>query len=509
MGSGRGPANHLPFFWLQHLLPKEQSGMGHQQLICLFLLIFAASCGICRETTTNKYMVEEGTTVLPLNDYQLGTELDDAQKLNRNSTERGVGKEIKGESDIFQRAEEVATEGYEANTEYIQIQEDIQMDNDAKDSMKKEVGSKDIDPEQINLKRNVENSSAMSNEVNEDLFDIDDFPLELVQNATLLEELVNVTRHRGILHGFSESISVILVSEIGDKTFFIAAILAMRNNKLTVFLAALSALFLMTVLSALLGWVVTTFIPREITYYTCTAIMFAFALKMLWEAWRMGEGELEETQKEVEQELAELDDGQPQQGDSERGDADGKSEVSSGADNAGFEGPATQTEQAATPQKQSSTSSEQGWMNNAIDRGCKENSWFGKKCLKIFKLFVNTFTLTFIAEWGDRSQLATIVLAGINDVVGVILGGCLGHAICTGGAVLAGALIARFISIRKITFLGALVFLGFAIASIFIDPNEDGIDGIPDIQGYDNTTRLVNHNISLTIELQEASEGLL
>ena len=136
------------------------------------------------------------------------------------------------------------------------------MDNDAKDSMKKEVGSKDIDPEQINLKRNVENSSALSNEVNEDLFDIDDFPLELVQNATLLEELVNVTRHRGILHGFSESISVILVSEIGDKTFFIAAILAMRNNKLTVFLAALSALFLMTVLSALLGWVVTTFIPR-------------------------------------------------------------------------------------------------------------------------------------------------------------------------------------------------------------------------------------------------------
>ena len=40
----------------------------------------------------------------------------------------------------------------------------------------------------------------------------------------------------------------------------------------------------------------------------------------------------------------------------------------------------------------------------------------------------------------------------------------------------------RFIPIRKITFLGALVFLGFAIASIFIDPNEDGIDGIPDIQ---------------------------
>merc|ERR1712130_498685 len=470
--------------------------------ICLFLLIFAVSCGRCGETTTK--MVEEEawltTTVLPSNDFELGTEFDGAQELNitdRNSTENVVGRENEGESG--------SEEGYEANTKSTQIQEDIQMENDPKDSIKKQVTTMDIDPEQINLKKDAENST---NEVNEDLFDIDDFPPELVQNVTLLEELVNVTRHRGILHGFSESISVILVSEIGDKTFFIAAILAMRNNKLTVFLAALSALFLMTVLSALLGWVVTTFIPREITYYTCTAIMFAFALKMLWEAWRMGEGELEETQKEVEQELAELDNEQPQQGDSERGDADGKSEVSIGRENAGFEGPAVINEQAATPQKESSKSSEPGWLNNAIDRGCKENSWFGKKCLKIFKLFVNTFTLTFIAECGDRSQLATIVLAGINDVVGVILGGCLGHAICTGGAVLAGALIARFISIRKITFLGALVFLGFAIASIFIDPNEDGIDGIPDIQGYDNTTRLVNHNISLTIELEEASEGL-
>ena len=31
-------------------------------------------------------------------------------------------------------------------------------------------------------------------------------------------------------------------------------------------------------------------------------------------------------------------------------------------------------------------SSDPGWVDNAIDRGCKENSWFGKKCLKVFKV---------------------------------------------------------------------------------------------------------------------------
>ena len=40
---------------------------------------------------------------------------------------------------------------------------------------------------------------------------------------------------------------MILVSEIGDKTFFIAAILAMTNTKLVVFLAALSTLYIMTI----------------------------------------------------------------------------------------------------------------------------------------------------------------------------------------------------------------------------------------------------------------------
>jgi len=467
----------------------------------LLFLILASACVNSKEnvtnvveTTTKLYSKVDGeslttTTVPPSIENKLEKELNETQELNVTT----VTTDQNSASNSKESLDEITTDLVEANTEKMDEEENME---EAKNLAELEVD----DPEETNPRKR----EFISNEVTEDLSDIDDFPLELVKNVTLLEDLVNVTKHRGILHGFSESISVILVSEIGDKTFFIAAILAMRNNKLTVFLAAVSALFLMTVLSALLGWVVTTFIPREITYYTCTAIMFAFALKMLWEAWRMGEGEMEETQKEVEQELADLD-GQAQP-DSERGDADGKSEVSSGADNLGFEGqqPTSANERASSPKGQSPKGTEQGWVNSAIDRGCKENSWFGKKCLKIFKLFVNTFTLTFIAEWGDRSQLATIVLAGINDVVGVILGGCLGHAICTGGAVLAGALIARFISIRKITFLGALVFLGFAIASIFIDPNEDGIDGIPDIQGYDNTTRLVNHNISLTIELEEA-----
>ena len=138
-----------------------------------------------------------------------------------------------------------------------------------------------------------------------DLYDHPDGSSLVYLNASDFESgtAVNVTKHVGFLHGFVEAITVILVSEVGDKTFFIAAILAMSNNKLTVFLAAISALALMTVLSALFGWVVTKFIPRTYTYYTCTVIMFLFGLKMLYEAWKMKPDEATELENEVREEL--------------------------------------------------------------------------------------------------------------------------------------------------------------------------------------------------------------
>lgn len=53
----------------------------------------------------------------------------------------------------------------------------------------------------------------------------------------------------GFVGGFISSFSMIVVSELGDKTFFIAAIMAMRHSRLIVFAGAISALGLMTVLS--------------------------------------------------------------------------------------------------------------------------------------------------------------------------------------------------------------------------------------------------------------------
>lgn len=71
--------------------------------------------------------------------------------------------------------------------------------------------------------------------------------LQKMSNVTPMNSLESL----GFLHAFLASLSVIVVSELGDKTFFIAAIMAMRHPRLTVFAGAIGALAVMTILSGM------------------------------------------------------------------------------------------------------------------------------------------------------------------------------------------------------------------------------------------------------------------
>eukprot|EP00111_Clytia_hemisphaerica_P021430 TCONS_00063069-protein len=232
----------------------------------------------------------------------------------------------------------------------------------------------------------------------------------------------------GFIHAFVASISVIIVSELGDKTFFIAAIMAMRHSRLTVFAGAIAALGLMTVLSVFLGYA-TTVIPRKYTFYISTALFAIFGLKMLKEGYDMdpdeGAEELEEVQAELKKKEAEL------------------------------EGETT-------------TDVETGIIRSTIRRN---------RCMRAIMrccspILLQSFTMTFLAEWGDRSQLTTIILGSRENPIGVTIGGTIGHALCTGLAVMGGRMIAQKISVRTVTLIGGALFLSFAFSALFI--NERG-----------------------------------
>ncbi|XP_055333285.1 transmembrane protein 165-like [Paramacrobiotus metropolitanus] len=233
----------------------------------------------------------------------------------------------------------------------------------------------------------------------------------------------------GFVHAFLASLSVIIVSEIADKTFFIAAIMAMRHSRVTVFSGAITALAIMTILSVFLGYA-TTIIPRLYTFYISTALFAIFGLRMLREGYYMSKDEGQEEMEEVQADLKRRE------------------------------------EEFERKMQQSSVSD--------VEAGHGRSLAFRKTRIAMQShVFVEALTLTFLAEWGDRSQLATIILGAREDVTGVTVGGILGHSICTAMAVIGGRFIATKISPRTVTIVGGFVFLLFAVSALIMGPGSE------------------------------------
>lgn len=249
------------------------------------------------------------------------------------------------------------------------------------------------------------------------------------------------------LHSLLFSFTMIIVSEIGDKTFLVAALMAMRHPRLVVFTSAFSALAVMTVLSAILGHAVPTLIPKSVTKFMAAILFLIFGAKMLKEGREMSPDEgVGEEMREVEQELEEKEQEQMRLGrrrssitphNLEAGRAGGRPKSRGSAN------------RLPSPPESISSSSSRG----SSPRPRQRLNDFLTGVSNLFSLllspaWVQTFAMTFLGEWGDRSQIATIAMAAGQDYWWVTIGATIGHGICTAAAVIGGRAIAGRVSMR-------------------------------------------------------------
>ncbi|MDX2213231.1 MAG: TMEM165/GDT1 family protein [Oculatellaceae cyanobacterium bins.114] len=198
-----------------------------------------------------------------------------------------------------------------------------------------------------------------------------------------------------MLNAFTAGLLLITISELGDKTFFIAVVLSMRHSRGLVFAGVAAALAAMTIISVVMGQAIA-FLPQIWVSIATIVLFIGFGCKLLYDANRMPAkaAGVDECQEAVE----------------------------------------------------------------LVDKAEKSK----KRQRQGLGVLAEAFTLTFLAEWGDRTQFATIAIAADQNPVGVTLGAILGHSICAAIAVLGGCLIAGRISERTITALGGALFLLFA-----------------------------------------------
>jgi Ca2+/H+ antiporter, TMEM165/GDT1 family len=83
--------------------------------------------------------------------------------------------------------------------------------------------------------------------------------------------------------------------------------------------------------------------------------------------------------------------------------------------------------------------------------------------------FVTTVIVFFLAEIGDKTQIATIGLAArFDQLYAVVLGTTLGMMIANVPAVILGDRLAGRLPLRAIRYTAALVFAALGIATIFV-----------------------------------------
>jgi putative Ca2+/H+ antiporter (TMEM165/GDT1 family) len=207
-----------------------------------------------------------------------------------------------------------------------------------------------------------------------------------------------------MLTAFTAALLLITISELGDKTFFIAVILAMRHSRRWVFAGVVAALAAMTLISVMMGKVVGL-LPETYIKYSEIALFLGFGIKLIYDASKIS----------AQADEAIIDEAMEEVSESEAG-------------------------------------------NSFLARTIPKKSILG--------ILLQSFVMTFAAEWGDRTQISTIALAAAYNPVGVTAGSILGHSICAVIAVIGGRLVAGHISEKMVTLIGGILFIIFGTFAI-------------------------------------------
>lgn len=210
---------------------------------------------------------------------------------------------------------------------------------------------------------------------------------------------------------------LIFLAEIGDKTFFVAVLLSAKYHACPVFVGCMLALALSTLIAAAVGYLLARFIDPVILTFVAAALFLVFAAWLLWEWYNYDE--TESAEKEAEEDLA---------------NAEGGTIYGSAAGN--------------TETARSSTDS------------------FSRNSLSWWKIATIAFSMNFIGELGDKTQIAVAVQASTADPIWVAVGALIGFALVTAIAVVFGKAIARLLSPRALLLVAAAAFSFFGVLAL-------------------------------------------
>ncbi|KAL8272389.1 hypothetical protein Esti_003679 [Eimeria stiedai] len=327
--------------------------------------------------------------------------------------------------------------------------------------------------------------------------------------------------HRGGLLSFSSllssvlaSASVVAATELGDRTFFMCALLAVRYSRRIVFFATCAALFVASAVSVVAGRLLqgaadSSWLPGalksllaggSLVQWVSALFLFCFGLWHLYKACGCrllhgrgaGAGVHSSRRRlscssrsrgpstKLSPELSSFS--TPQ-------DGGGAPEGPAFPEREG-EGPLGQREEAEAGEpggRGASPTTKQGVATHDIvsfdeyeedsEDEVKESLEEAREDVERLqytrlglnpearRVFREVFLLILLAEWGDKSMFSTISLAAAHNPLGVLIGSCLGHCVVTFAGVLGGLLLQQWLNEHTLNIAAGLLMVAVGVAT--------------------------------------------
>lgn len=86
-----------------------------------------------------------------------------------------------------------------------------------------------------------------------------------------------------------------------------------------------------------------------------------------------------------------------------------------------------------------------------------------------YRVLFTVFTAVFIAELGDKTQLATMLFAADKEVnkVTIFIGASLALIVASGIGVIVGGLISKYLSEKWLHYIAGIGFIGIGLWTLF------------------------------------------
>ena len=208
-----------------------------------------------------------------------------------------------------------------------------------------------------------------------------------------------------------QSFLVIFLSEIADRTFILVLIYSLKMHWLPLIITSMLAMSFMNLLAIVAGYTVILLIPRSLIDWIGFGCFLAFGIFSVYEGITM---ESKTIHEEYQEEM---------------------------------------TEQGKNYQLANDEE------NNNNEANKEKSMW---------ALCAELFGFLCLSELGDKSEISTVTIAAVYNLYAVLIGTMVAYFACILIATFLGLVIGKFLTEKRMTIIGGILFICFAIQILII-----------------------------------------